>query len=120
MPWVKMDDRFWSHPKVTRAGNESAGIFARCLSYCGSHLTDGRVPMDVALFIAGSREKVEAVVDADLLEQLPSGDLYVRDYADYNPLREQVEAERESRRQRGMKGAAARYSHSNGHRNSDG
>lgn len=114
MTWAKLDDRFWSHPKVLGAGNEAVGAFARCLSYCGAHLTDGRVPEGVAVFIAGSPRKVDHIVQSGLLERLPSGDLYVKDYAHYNPLRDQVEAEREKRQTRARKGAAARWG-ANGH-----
>lgn len=41
MPWTKLDDGFWMHPKILLAGNEAVGIFARCISYCGAYLTDG-------------------------------------------------------------------------------
>jgi len=107
--WAKLDDGFWMHPKVVMGGNEAAGIFARCLSYCGKYLTDGRIPAPVALSIAGNKKALDGVLDVGLLERLPSGDLWVRDYAHYNPLRDEIEAKREQRRERGLKGAAARW-----------
>lgn len=110
MSWAKLDDGFWMHPKVVMAGNESAGIFCRCLSYCGAYLTDGKVPAQVALSIAGSNRKLKAVVDAGLIQHLPAtGDYYVRDYAHYNPLRDEVEAKREEREARARKAAKARW-----------
>lgn len=109
MSWAKLDDGFWMHPKVVRMGNEAAGIFARCLSYCGAYLTDGAVPAAVAVTIAGSEEKVEALVVDNVLDRLPSGDLHVRDYLDYNPSSDEVSAEREKRKERAQKGAAARW-----------
>lgn len=111
MPWAKLDDGFWMHPKVVMAGNEVAGIFARCLSYCGKYLTDGRVPPEVALAIAGSKRAVEKTVASGFLQELPSGDLYVRDYAHYNPLRDEVEAKREERSEKAAKAARARWGH---------
>lgn len=107
MSWAKLDDRFWMHPKIVHAGNESAGVFCRCLSYCGAYLTDGRVPATVALSIAGGKRTLDAVVAAELLEQLPSGDFYVRDYSHYNPLRDVVEAKREARKEAGRRGGLA-------------
>ena len=104
MSWAKLDDGFWMHPKVVMAGNEAAGIFCRCLSYCGKYLTDGRVPAEVALSIAGSKKALEHVVAIGFLQRLPSGDLYVQDYAHYNPLRDEVEAKREARREAGRQG----------------
>lgn len=104
MSWAKLDDRFWMHPKILDAGNEAAGIFCRCLSYCGAYLTDGRVPLTVAMSIAGNKRTLDHVVTVGLLDRLPSGDLYVRDYAHYNPLRDQVEAARDKRREAGRAG----------------
>lgn len=108
MSWTKIDDGFWMHPKIVMAGNESAGIFVRCLSYCGAYLTDGRVPEPIAMSIAGSPRKLEAVVGCGLLDRLQSGDLYIRDYAHYNPLREEIEHKRELRREAGRRGGLAK------------
>lgn len=108
MPWAKLDDRFWMHPKVVLAGNEAVGIFARCLSYCGAYLTDGRVPGTVAINIAGNRRALDHVVSVGLLQALPSGDFYVRDYAHYNPLRDEVEHAREKKRKAGRLGGLAK------------
>ena len=112
MSWVKIDDGFWMHPKVVHAGNEAAGIFARCLSYCGAYLTDGLIPEPVAVSIAGTPKALERVVQAGLLVRLDSGSIYISDYSEYNPLREQVEADRAARKARGEKGAQARWGHS--------
>lgn len=114
MSWAKLDDGFWMHPKVVVGGNEAAGIFTRCLSYCGKYLTDGRVPATVAASIAGTKKALDHTIDVGLLERLPSGDLYIRDYAHYNPLRDEVEALREERSVRGKKAAAVRWGHTNG------
>jgi hypothetical protein len=110
MSWAKLDDGFWMHPKVVRAGNEGAGIFCRCLSYCGAYLTDGLIPEPVALSIAGSKTKLEAVIDAGLLERvstLEGAGVWIRDYADFNPLRAEVDAKREQRREAGRRGGVA-------------
>lgn len=112
--WAKLDDRFWMHPKIVMAGNESAGIFCRCLSYCGAYLTDGLIPEPVALSIAGSKKALDGVVNAGLLDRLESGGIYVRDYAHYNPLRAEVDDKREKRREAGRRGGLAR---ANGSRN---
>lgn len=108
MTWTKIDDQFWMHPKIVSAGNEGAGIFVRCLSYCGAYLTDGKVPPAVALSIAGTPRKLEAVIALGLLQRLPSGDIYVRDYSHYNPLRDEVEARREQRAAAGRRGGLAK------------
>lgn len=114
MSWVRIDDGFWMHPKVVRAGNETAGVFTRCLSYCGAYLTDGLIPEPVALSIAGSKRTLEVAVESGLLTRLDSGSIYIADYSEYNPLRDEVEAKREQRREAGRRGGQARGGSSNG------
>lgn len=109
MSWTKLDDGFCMHPKTLMAGNEIAGIFARCLSYCGKYQTDGRVPEQIALMVAGSKAKLEQTVAAGFLDRLPSGDLFIRDYAHYNPLRDEVEAKRQERSELAAKAAKTRW-----------
>lgn len=109
MSWAKLDDRFWMHPKIVRAGNETAGIFCRCLSYSGAYLTDGLIPEPVAMSIAGTKRALEKTVTAGLLDRLESGGFFIRDYADYNPLRSQIEAEREERKERASRAARKRW-----------
>lgn len=115
MSWTKLDDGFWMHPKVVLAGNEAAGIFARCLSYSGKYLTDGRIPEQVARLIAGNEQALEHVLETGFLERLSSGDFYVRDYAHYNPLRDEVEAKLEQKRSAGRKGGQARQAKEDPH-----
>lgn len=100
MSWVKIDDRFWIHPKVMAIGNEGAGVFARMLSYCGCFLTNGLVPADTVQVICPNRELLEKMNDLDVIELRESGSVLIRDYLDYNPDRDKVEGEREAARQR--------------------
>lgn len=109
MSWAKLDDGFWMHPKIVRVGNEAAGIFARCLAYCGAYLTDGKIPAPVVVTIAGSEERVDQLVADQMLDRLPSGDFHVRDYLDYNPSAAEVEQQRAQRAARAKKGAEARW-----------
>ena len=109
MSWTKLDDGFWMHPKVMMAGNEAAGIFARCLSYCGNYLTDGLVPEPIALQIAGSKRALDNAVNTGLLERLETGSIFIRDYLHHNPTRDEVEAQRAKRSEAGRRGGRARH-----------
>lgn len=109
MSWAKLDDGFWMHPKIVRAGNEGAGIFCRCLSYCGAYLTDGLIPEPVAVSIAGSARSLEKVIEHGLLTRLETGSIYIPNYSQYNPLRDQVETQREQRREAGRRGGLRRH-----------
>ena len=98
MTWTKLDDGFWSEPRILAVGNEAAGVFARILSYCGRHETDGAVPEEVARFI-GRTKKLDELVGVGLLEKLDNGYL-VPDFLRFNPSRAQLEAKREADRKR--------------------
>lgn len=99
MTWTKLDDGFWSNPKVSRVGNEAAGAYARCLSYCGCHETDGLIPPDVARFIATPKVfgKLE---DVGLVEGLNGTGYRIPDYLEFNPSHDKLEAKREADRRR--------------------
>lgn len=99
MTWTKLDDAFWSNPKVTRAGNEAAGAYARCLSYCGCHETDGAIPPDVAKFIAPPKV-FKKLSEYGLVEDLNGTGYLIPDYLDFNPSRASLEAKREKDRNR--------------------
>jgi len=105
MPWVKLDDSFWSNPKVEDVGNEAAGAYARMLSYCGQNLTDGYVKESAARFITTSRI-CKRLEEHDFLERNGKG-WVIPDYLDFNPSREQVEEKRRVRSEAGKRGGIA-------------
>ena len=99
MTWSKLDDGFWSNPKVERVGNDGAGAYARCLSYCGHQETDGFIPPGVARYIATARtfQKLEA---HGLVEGLNGTGYRIPDYLEFNPSHERLEEKREADRKR--------------------
>lgn len=96
MAWVKLDDQFYSHPKVRRARKAdlaALGLHMVALSYCGAHLTDGAVD---DLFVeeivpnpAKRRRMVGVLIETGLWERNGSGWL-IHDYLDFNESRKQV------------------------------
>jgi hypothetical protein len=109
MTWARLDDGYWMHPKILMAGNTAAGVFSRMLSYCGCYLTDGLVPEPIAAQIAGAdRKALAALVEQQLVDQLPSGGYVIRDYLEYNRSKEQTEDERRRRSEAGRKGGLKR------------
>lgn len=93
MPWVKIDDGFWSDPNVLIAGNEAAGVFVRMLSFCGQHLTDGHVSPDIARFISSRKKPLEQLEAVEFIAPNDNG-FVIPEYLDFNPSREHVENER--------------------------
>jgi hypothetical protein len=98
--WFKVDDAFWSHPKVIQAGNAAIGLWLRCGSYSAQHLTDGFIPQSIAKHL-GSSGLAARLVDVGLwtTSDDPCGYL-MHDWADYQPTRATWLTRRESSAQR--------------------
>jgi len=91
--WTKLDDSFYDNPKIVAVGNECAGAFARSLSYCGKHNTDGKFPKPIGDQLAGKKRVVETLLGIGLWIQ--DGQTYlVPDYLDFNPSAAQVAKDR--------------------------
>jgi hypothetical protein len=102
--WVKLDDGFHSHPTTWAVGLEANGLYCRCLSYAGFHLTDGFVPSQwiYAQVPATSRGRgtVARLVDQGLLEEIQSG-FQIVGFLEFNSSKEEVQTERAWARARG-------------------
>src|SRR5689334_16767075 len=108
MPWARLDDGFYDHPKLDHLGNDvqelrpivkslnsealvrlaAIGLWARAISYCSRHLTDGHVPASKLAKLDGSTELADHLVTVGLFERTPTGYL-VHDFLDYNPSRKE-------------------------------
>ncbi len=101
MPWVPLDDKFHSNPKVIAAGLEAAGLYARSLSYCGDHLTDGHIPKGWAEEVAPRRARAKLIETKLWVEE--NGGFKIPHYLDFNPNREVVLRKREEAAERARK-----------------
>lgn len=100
--WSRLDDQFWSDPKVEKAGNEAVGAFCRMLSYCGDQLTDGVVTAGVAGFIARPKTIDRLAEFGFIVER--GEDWLIPNYLEFNPPKTEVEARREARAEAGRIG----------------
>lgn len=98
MSWFKLDDGFYDHPKIVNAGNTAAGLYARCGAWCAKQLTNGFIPNEIGRSY-GSQTSIKKLEAQGLWERVKGGWL-MHDYLDYNPSRDQVQAERETTAQR--------------------
>lgn len=106
MAWVRLDDRFHSHPKVQQAWQTdpiSVGLYTLALTYAGAYLTDGQIPATVvAAWIPKRTQRnraIGALVDAGLWAA--NGDGWeIHDYLDYNERRDVVIDRRQEREKR--------------------
>lgn len=113
MGWAKIDDGYATHPKMLAAGLEATGLDVRAISHCAHYGTDGFVSdTDVAMLAAGAnaRRLARRLVEVGRWERDDMRKGYVvHDYLEYNPSREDIEAERRRQSDRGRRAADARW-----------
>lgn len=116
MAWVRIDDEFYHHPKVVKAGPLGIAMQVSALCYCNKYLTDGFIPISAIpnllnldgigmrmwsneTFGGGEDAEWKLIVDdlvsAGMWEECIGG-YKIHDYLDYQPSRSQVIAEREA------------------------
>jgi hypothetical protein len=105
MPWFKVDDDFFSNAKIMLAGNAAVGLYVRCGAWSSKHLTEGFLPTKVAKDF-GSLSEIRALVRERLWVVKEDGYL-MRDFLEYNPTKEQVQAGRDKNAARQRKSRAA-------------
>src|SRR5437016_2129606 len=98
MSWVKLDDGFAEHPKVSALTDRAFRLYLTGLCYCARNLTDGTLPpRGLRTVLAGSgatKKHVLELVGAGLWEV--DGDEHsVHDYLSYNKTKVDVEHERQ-------------------------
>lgn len=112
MPWVKLDDQFFTHPKVQRAGRDARDLYLAGLTYCARQLTDGEIPVEAMRLLAAMAEiddwqtAARRLLEAGLWESCDGG-YVVHDYLEYNPSRACVEQTRSARAEAGSRGGQA-------------
>jgi hypothetical protein len=105
LTWFRVDDSLPDHPKLLalqqRKGWQSAlALWTLAGAWCGKHLTDGAVPAAIIQRLGCSLRDAAALVTVGLWESTKSGDYQFHDWAARNPLRKQVERDREATRNR--------------------
>ena len=104
MPWGKLDDSLYDHPKLDRLGRNrllGVGLWSVAISWCNRRLTDGHVPIERIKRLGGTVRLADALVEAELFERTPDGYL-VHDFLHFNESKATVLARRaaEAERQR--------------------
>jgi 5-methylcytosine-specific restriction endonuclease McrA len=105
MPWLKVDDRVRTHPKVVMAGPDAAWFWFCGICYCREHLTDGFIPkMMLASLVPGvgpsaAKRHAATLVRVNLWHNAEGG-YQVHDFLDWNPSRADIEADKEWDRRR--------------------
>lgn len=99
MPWFRVDDGFYDHPKVVGLSSAAVGLWTLAGSYCARHLTDGVITARQVRALGGTATQVNALVSCGLWGAIEtetrSKSYFFRDWNDFQPNRETVLAKRE-------------------------
>lgn len=109
MPWSKIDDQFYDHPKTVAAGPIGIALFVCGLSYCSRQLTDGfiaKAQVRRLIDVDDPYAVAEKLIEVGFWEQV-NGGYQVHDYLEYNPSRGQVLELRKARVDAGRMGGVA-------------
>ena len=100
LPWFKVDDGIWSHPKFAVLSDAAQALWLRGGSYASGHLTDG-VLADALVrgVLAGKPRAVAELVEAGLWDRVPGG-VRFHDWEEYQPSAESVKRSREQAAER--------------------
>ena len=91
MAWTRIDDDFYSHPKIIEAGAEAVGFHVMAMSYCARYTLDGHVPPAWFNQLAGKRARAVAakLIEVGLWDD-NGVDWIIHDWLAYNPSRDQI------------------------------
>lgn len=103
MPWGRVDDSLYDHPKLDSMPGSSewpdrlaaVGLNYIAVSWCNRHLTDGVIPRDRIAKLGGSIELADLLVKAGLWDRGRGGSYLIHDFLVYNDSKAQVVARRE-------------------------
>lgn len=107
MAWAKVDDQWWSHPKVLGLSIGARGLWVTALSWsCGQR--KDVVPTSFVRMVAGDAFEADGLADelveSGLWRRVEGGGWAIHDWADY-----QDRSLSEVRAEAGRKGAAKRW-----------
>lgn len=106
MTWFKVDDSFYRSRKIRRLGPDrvpAVGLWTLCGNWAADNLTDGFVPWEIVGEWDPRRRYAQRLIDVELwLDAFVDDEQGIgfHDWADYQPSRAQVIAERASNARR--------------------
>lgn len=100
MTWFKVDDSFHSHPKILATEPAALGLWVVAGAWSSSNLTDGFVPDHVLSRLLPDALTLAEKLKTSGLWHRKKGGFQFHDWSDYNPSKEEVEADRKAARSR--------------------
>lgn len=106
MVWFKNDDAFWRHRKIRKLGKDklpAVGLWQLAGTWCADNTTDGFVPCEQVEEWDPRLRYAKRLVDVALWHEAEhdgEAGYQFHDWAEYQPTKASIEAEREAWRQK--------------------
>lgn len=99
MTWFKVDDSFYSHPKVVQLSLSARGLWVTAGSWCADHETDGFVP-DAMIRVFGAKKRTADELESATLWKKVDGGWKFHDWEKYQPTAGDLDKKREKTREK--------------------
>lgn len=107
MPWFKVDDGFYDHPKVENLPMAARGLWLTCGVWCAKQLTDGVISAKRVRALGGTPAQIKSLISNGLWvegrDDSGSKCYAFHDWFDMQPSRDQIYEKREIERQKKRK-----------------
>jgi hypothetical protein len=119
MPWFKVDDGLWGHPKWRRVPHRARSLWVTAGAWSADQLTDGFIPTHILPALDGATRDARELVDAGLWQAVEGGFQFWQ-WLERQPSREAVLAERAAATERQRIARERRKSQRESQRDIDG
>jgi hypothetical protein len=113
MPWLRVDDGLFLHPKWLATPSSARGLWITALSYCGNQSNGGIIPSALLPVLGGTEKDASDLVQSGLWIAIDGG-WQIHNFVEYNdastPQAKTARSEKRSEagRRAGLASAAAR------------
>jgi hypothetical protein len=117
MPWVRLDDGMYTHPKIGEVSAPARWLLIASICYSNQNATDGRLSRGAAEsvgFMPQPGKAIAELVAVGLWERDGAG-YRIHDYDQYQPSREKILRDRKAAAER-----QARFRNGSGHGSGNG
>jgi hypothetical protein len=109
MTWVRLDDKFYQHPKVMGLSDKAYRCHVNGLCFSAQYDLDGEIPATALASLRGTPKVAAELVEARLWDTTSRGGWVIHDYLVYNRSKLQVEEARAKKADAGRRGASHRW-----------
>ena len=99
MTWFKVDDSFWSHPKVLELSDAAIAMWVKAGSYSAQYLTNGTLTLLTLHSICAQnrnyKRAVNELVKSGLWEFVSDTEIHFHDWESFQPSRAEILERRE-------------------------